>query len=111
MVLTVQEYLEWGNPNETAAYEYMKSYCPYTNLKKGAYPSILVTTSLNDSQVMYHEPAKYVAKLRTLKTDANPLLFKCQMAGGHGGPSGRYDALKEQAFMTAFVLDQIGVRE
>jgi oligopeptidase B len=109
--LTVQEYLEWGNPNETSAYEYMKSYCPYTNLKTGAYPSILVTTSLNDSQVMYHEPAKYVAKLRTLKTDSNPLLFKCQMAGGHGGPSGRYDALKEQAFVTAFVLDQIGVRE
>lgn len=109
--LTVQEYLEWGNPNETAAYEYMKSYCPYTNLKKGAYPSILVTTSLNDSQVMYHEPAKYVAKLRTLKTDSNPLLFKCQMAGGHGGPSGRYDNLKEQAFVTAFVLDQIGVKQ
>ena len=70
---------------------------------------MLVTTSLNDSQVMYHEPTKYVAKLRTLKTDRNPLLFKCNMAGGHGGSSGRYDALKEQAFVMAFVLDQMGI--
>ena len=106
--LTAQEFLQWGNPKVKAEYEYLKSYCPYTNLKKGAYPAILVTTSLNDSQVMYHEPAKYVAKLRTLKTDPYPLLLKCNMAGGHGGSSGRYDALKERAMVMAFVLDQIG---
>lgn len=109
--LTVPEYLEWGNPNKTDEYEYMKSYCPYTNLKKADYPAILVTTSLNDSQVLYHEPTKYVAKLRTLKTDKNPLLLKCNMDGGHGGASGRYDALKENAFVVAFVLDQMGIRE
>ncbi len=109
--LTVQEFLEWGNPKNRSEYEYMKSYCPYSNLAKKDYPSILVTTSLNDSQVMYWEPTKYVAKLRTLKTDKNPLLFKCNMAGGHGGASGRYDALKEQAFITAFMLDQMGIKE
>ena len=109
--LTVQEYLEWGNPNEPVAYAYMKSYCPYTNLAKRDYPSILVRTSLNDSQVMYWEPAKYVAKLRTLKTDSNPLLLKVNMAAGHGGASGRFDALREQAFVDAFVLDQLGVTE
>ena len=72
---------------------------------------MLVTTSLNDSQVMYFEPAKYVAKLRTLKTDANPLLFKCNMASGHGGSSGRYDALREQAFVSAFILDRVGMEK
>ncbi len=107
--LTVQEYLEWGNPNVKSEYDYMKSYCPYTNLARKAYPSILVRTSLNDSQVMYWEPAKYVAKLRTLKTDANPLLLKINMAGGHGGSSGRFDALKETAFVYAFLFDQLGV--
>ena len=86
--LTVQEYLEWGNPNFKAEYDYIKTYCPYTNLARGEYPSILVRTSLNDSQVMYWEPAKYVARLRALKTDSNPLLFKINMAGGHGGSSG-----------------------
>lgn len=106
--LTVQEFLQWGNPKVKAEYDYLKSYDPYANLKKGNYPAVLVTTSLNDSQVMYHEPAKYVAKLRTLKTDPYPLLFKCNMAGGHGGSSGRYDALKERALVMAFVLDQIG---
>jgi oligopeptidase B len=106
--LTVQEFLEWGNPNIKAEYDYMKSYCPYTNLAAKAYPSILVTTSLNDSQVMYWEPTKYVAKLRSLKTDRNPLLFKCNMAGGHGGFSGRYDSYRDQAFIAAVVLDQIG---
>ncbi|QJX00718.1 S9 family peptidase [Frigoriglobus tundricola] len=109
--LTVPEYLEWGNPNKSDEYEYMKSYCPYTNLAAKAYPAVLVTTSLNDSQVLFHEPTKYVAKLRTLKTDANPLLLKCNMDGGHGGASGRYDALKETAFVTAFVLDQMGIKE
>lgn len=108
--LTVPEFLEWGNPKAKDQYDYMRTYCPYSNLSARPYPSILVTTSLNDSQVMYWEPAKYVARLRTLKTDANPLVFKCNMAGGHGGSSGRYDALKELAFVYAFVLDQVGAR-
>jgi oligopeptidase B len=107
--LTVPEFEQWGNPKKKAEYEYMKTYCPYSNLKRAAYPAILVKTSLNDSQVLFHEPAKYVARLRTLKTDSNPLLFKCNMAAGHGGASGRYDNLKEQAFVTAFVLDQLGL--
>jgi oligopeptidase B len=107
--LTVGEYLEWGNPNEERYYKYMRSYSPYDNLKKGAYPAILVETSLNDSQVMYWEPAKYVAKLRTLKTDGNPLLLKTIMEAGHGGASGRYDALKELAFTYSFILDQVGL--
>ncbi len=108
--LTIQEYLEWGNPNVKAEYDYIKTYCPYSNLKATAYPAMLVTTSLNDSQVMYWEPAKYVAKLRTLKTNRTPLLFKCNMAGGHGGSSGRYNAIKERMFRMAFVLEQLGVK-
>jgi oligopeptidase B len=108
--LTVGEYLEWGNPNEKAAYDYMKSYSPYDNLEKRAYPSILVTTSFNDSQVMYWEPAKYVARLRTLKTDSNPLLLKIKMdPAGHGGASGRYDRLKDTAFEYAWMMSQVGI--
>jgi oligopeptidase B len=108
--LTVGEYLEWGNPNEKAAYDYMKSYSPYDNLEKRAYPSILVTTSFNDSQVMYWEPAKYVARLRALKIDSNPLLLKIKMdPAGHGGASGRYDRLKDQAFEYAWLLTQAGI--
>ena len=107
--LTLQEYLEWGNPNEKGYYRYIRSYSPYDNLRKGAYPAILVETSLNDSQVMYWEPAKYVAKLRTLKTDNNPLLLKTIMEAGHGGASGRYDALKELAFTYSFILDQLNL--
>jgi oligopeptidase B len=106
--LTVQEFLEWGNPQKKAEYDYLKSYCPYTNLTAKKYPAMLVTTSLNDSQVMYHEPAKYTAKMRYTNPDAT-IYFKCQMAGGHGGPSGRYDSLKEQAFVMAFVLNQFGI--
>jgi oligopeptidase B len=109
--LTVQEYRQWGNPNVKEDYDYMKSYCPYTNLRRTAYPAMLVTTSLNDSQVMYWEPAKYVAKLRTMKEDATPLLFKCNMAAGHGGASGRYDALRERALILAFVLDRMSIKE
>ena len=109
--LTVGEYLEWGNPHDKPAYDYMKTYSPYDNLSKGAYPAMLVTTSFNDSQVMYWEPAKYVAKLRSLKTDKSPLLLKINMAGGHGGFSGRYDALRELAFVFAFVLDQLGIHD
>jgi oligopeptidase B len=107
--LTVGEYLEWGNPNEKAAYDYMKTYSPYDNLEKRAYPAILVTTSLNDSQVGYWEPAKYVARLRTLKTDRNPLLMKVNLGAGHGGASGRYDRLKEQAFEYAWLMSQVGI--
>jgi oligopeptidase B len=107
--LTVGEYLEWGNPNQERAYKYMRSYSPYDNLVKGKYPSMLVQTSLNDSQVMYWEPAKYVAKLRTLKTDNTQLLLKTNLDAGHSGASGRYDALKELAFTYSFVLDQVGL--
>jgi oligopeptidase B len=107
--LTVAEYEEWGNPNEAEAFEYMRSYSPYDNLREGAYPAMLVKTSLNDSQVMYWEPAKYVAKLRTLKTNDAPLLLHINMEAGHGGASGRYDYLKEIAFDDAFVLRELGV--
>ena len=107
--LTVQEFLEWGNPKVKAEYEYMKTYDPYANLAKKKYPAILVTTSLNDSQVLFHEPTKYVAKMRALNPESNVVVFKCNMAGGHGGSSGRYDALKEQAFVTSFVLNQMGI--
>ncbi|HJU84325.1 MAG TPA: S9 family peptidase [Holophagaceae bacterium] len=108
--LTVGEYLEWGNPNDKAAYDYMRSYSPYDNLAKKAYPAILVTTSFNDSQVMYWEPAKYVARLRTLKTDGNPLLLKCKMdPAGHGGASGRYDVLRDRAWELAWMLGQLGI--
>ncbi len=107
--LTVGEYEEWGNPQLHDDYEYMKTYCPYTNLERKAYPTMLVKTSLHDSQVMYWEPAKYVARLRTLKTDDNPLLLKTNMKAGHGGASGRYDYLREIAFDYAFLLTQMGI--
>ncbi|MFZ6711453.1 S9 family peptidase [Undibacterium sp. TC9W] len=109
--LTTGEYLEWGNPNEKPAYDYMRSYSPYDNIARKAYPAMLVTTGLNDSQVMYWEPAKYVAKLRDFKTDKNPLLLKTNMAAGHGGASGRYDALRENAFNMAWMLSQWGIKE
>ena len=109
--LTVAEYEEWGNPNEPEAFRYMRSYSPYDNLKAGAYPAMLVKTSLNDSQVMYWEPAKYVAKLRTLKTNDAPLLLHINMDAGHGGASGRYDYLKEIAMDYAFLLRELGVEE
>ena len=109
--LTVGEYEEWGNPQIADDYFYMKSYCPYTNLAATNYPALLVKTGLNDSQVMYWEPAKYVAKLRTLKSDANPLLFKINMGAGHGGASGRYDYLREIALDYAFLLTQLGISE
>ncbi len=109
--LTVAEYEEWGNPNQREAFDYMLSYSPYDNLKAGSYPAMLVKTSLNDSQVMYWEPAKYVAKLRTLKQNQAPLLLHTNMAAGHGGASGRYDYLKEIAFDYAFLLKALGVVE
>jgi oligopeptidase B len=105
--LTVTEFEEWGNPKKKDEYDYLRSYCPYSNLRAAAYPAMLVKTSLDDSQVMYWEPAKYVAKLRTLKTGTNPLLFKVNLAAGHGGSSGRYDHLKEVALDYAFVLGQV----
>ena len=107
--LTVPEYEEWGNPNEPEYFNYMLSYSPYDNLKPGSYPAMLVKTSLHDSQVMYWEPAKYVAKLRTVKTDDNPLLLVTNMKAGHGGASGRYDYLKEIAFDYAFLLRELGL--
>ncbi len=109
--LTTGEYLEWGNPNEKAAYDYMRSYSPYDNIARKAYPSMLVTTGLNDSQVMYWEPAKYVAKLRAYKTDDHPLLLKINMGAGHGGASGRYDAIREGAFNMAWMLSQWGIKD
>jgi oligopeptidase B len=109
--LTVGEYEEWGNPQIAEDYFYIKSYCPYTNLARKPYPAMLVKTGLNDSQVMYWEPAKYVAKLRALKTDANPLLFQINMGAGHGGASGRYDYLREIALDYAFLLREIGVHD
>ena len=107
--LTIGEYVEWGNPQIAADYAYMKTYCPYTNLQSGEYPITLVRTSLNDSQVMYWEPAKFVAKLRTMKTNPDvPLLFHINMVAGHGGASGRYDVLREVAFDYAFLLTALG---
>ena len=106
--LTVGEFEEWGNPKIREHYEYMKTYCPYTNLARRPYPAILVRTSLNDSQVMYWEPAKWVAKLRALNDGHPPLLFKINMAAGHGGSSGRYDALRELAFDYAWLLRVLG---
>jgi oligopeptidase B len=106
--LTVGEFEEWGNPKIREHYEYMKSYCPYTNAGGRRYPAMLVRTSLNDSQVMYWEPAKYVAKLRETAAGNGLLLLKTNMDAGHGGSSGRYDALRETAFDYAFVLTQLG---
>ncbi len=105
--LTVPEYEEWGNPNEETYFRYMLSYSPYENLKPASYPAILVKTSLHDSQVMYWEPAKYVARLRTLKQNARPLLLVTNMEAGHGGASGRYDYLKEIALDYAFLIREL----
>jgi len=107
--LTAQEWEQWGNPAVAEQYAYMRTYSPYDNVAAKAYPWMLVTTSLNDSQVMYWEPAKWVARLRSLKTDQNPLYLKTNMAGGHGGSSGRYERLHEAAFRYAFMLDAVGL--
>jgi oligopeptidase B len=109
--LTAQEWQQWGDPHIAEQYAYMKTYSPYDNVARKAYPWLLVTTSLNDSQVGYWEPAKWVAKLRALKTDSNPLYIKINMAGGHGGSSGRYDVLRERAFRYAFMLDAVGMAD
>ena len=102
--LTTGEYDEWGNPNDKEYYEYMKSYSPYDNVAENSYPNMLVTTGLHDSQVQYWEPAKWVAKLRDLKKDNNVLIFKTDMTSGHGGASGRFESLKEEALEYAFLL-------
>ncbi len=107
--LTVGEYEEWGNPEIEEQFRWMRAYCPYTNLARGSYPAILVRSALNDSQVMYWEPAKYVAKLRLLKQDSNPLLLMTNMGAGHGGASGRYDRLREIAGDYAFTLAVVGI--
>ena len=106
--LTVGEFEEWGNPKKKDEYDYIRSYCPYSNVTAQAYPPMLVKTSFHDSQVMYWEPAKYVARLRSRKTDANVLLLRTNMSAGHGGASGRYDALHEAAFDYAFLLTRLG---
>ena len=109
--LTTGEYDEWGNPNNKDYYDYMKSYSPYDNVKAQDYPNMLITTGLHDSQVQYWEPAKWVAKLRELKTDDNILLLHTNMEAGHGGASGRFEALKEVAEEYAFLLDLEGINE
>ena len=103
--LTTGEYDEWGNPNEKTYYDYMKSYSPYDNVVAQNYPNTLITTGLHDSQVQYWEPAKWIAKLREFKTDQNILLMQTDMTAGHGGASGRFEALKEVALEYAFLLD------
>jgi oligopeptidase B len=109
--LTTGEYDEWGNPNEKDYYEYMLSYSPYDQVKAQNYPNMLVTTGLHDSQVQYWEPAKWVAKLRELKTDDNILLLRTNMETGHGGASGRFESLKEDAQEFAFLLNLESIKE
>ncbi|HET6577553.1 MAG TPA: S9 family peptidase [Gemmatimonadales bacterium] len=104
---TTQEWQQWGNPNVPAEFAYIRSYSPYDNVGRQAYPAILATAGLNDPRVNYWEPAKWVAKLRAMKTDSNPLLLKINMGAGHGGRSGRYESLRDDAFRYAFVVDMI----
>jgi oligopeptidase B len=104
--LTAQEWLQWGNPNEPEAYACIRAYSPYDNVSAQAYPRLLVTSGVNDSRVAYWEPAKWVAKLRTLNTGSAPILLKMNMGAGHGGASGRYERLRETALRYAFILDQ-----
>jgi oligopeptidase B len=109
--LTITEYDEWGNPNEKDAFEYILSYSPYDNVKAQNYPNMLITAGLNDPRVSYWEPAKWTAKLRSLKTDNNKIILKTNMEAGHSGSSGRYNYLKETAFEYAFILDVLGISE
>ena len=108
--LTMTEYEEWGNPEEQRFYDYMRTYSPYDNVEAKDYPDLLITAGLNDPRVQYWEPAKWTAKLRAIKTDQNRLLLKTNMDTGHGGPSGRYDAIREVAFEYAFVFHCLGLR-
>lgn len=109
--LTTGEYEEWGNPNEEEYYNYMLSYSPYDNIKAQNYPNMLITGGINDSQVLFHEPTKYVAKLRALKTDDNLVLLHMNMDSGHGGATGRYDGIKDTAFEFAFILNRVGIEK
>jgi oligopeptidase B len=108
--LTTNEYDEWGNPHDRADYSYMLSYSPYDNVRAQRYPAMFVTTGLWDSQVQYYEPAKWVAKLRALKTDENAMFLRVDMEAGHGGKSGRFQRYREIAMEYAFVLGQAGIR-
>ncbi len=108
--LTVSEYDEWGDPADETAYRYMRSYSPYDNVERQSLPPMLVTAGLNDPRVNYWEPAKWVAKLRALKTDNHLLVLKTNMGAGHFGASGRYERHKETAFDYAFLLHALGVR-
>ncbi|MEO8079985.1 MAG: prolyl oligopeptidase family serine peptidase, partial [Caldimonas sp.] len=107
--LTTGEFIEWGNPKVAEQYAWIRAWSPYDNLRRGAYPAMLVRSGLNDTQVAYWEPAKYVARLRTLKTDDRPLLFKVNLEVGHGGASGRFDSLREDAEDTAFLVVVLGL--
>jgi oligopeptidase B len=109
--LTSNELDEWGDPRDQQYYDYMLAYSPYDNVRRQAYPAMLVTTSLWDSQVQYYEPAKWVARLRAMKTDSNPLLFRTTIAAGHGGKSGRFESYRETAEEYSFILDLAGIRQ
>jgi len=108
--LTITEWEEWGDPvHDPAMYDYIKSYAPYENVEAQDYPALLVTAGLNDPRVQYWEPAKWVAKLRETPTGGAPLFLKTELGAGHHGPSGRYESWKEEAFVLAFILDQMGI--
>lgn len=109
--LTTGEYEEWGNPNEEEYYNYIKSYSPYDNVKEQNYPNFLITGGINDSQVLFHEPSKWTAKLRTFKTDDNIVLLHMNMESGHGGATGRYSRIKDVAFEFAFILNRVGINK
>jgi oligopeptidase B len=108
--LTAQEWEQWGNPAVPEHYAYMRQYSPYDNVERKPYPRMLVISGINDSRVAYWEPTKWVARLRDMKTDTNPLLLRMHMGAGHGGASGRYERYREMAFRFAFIVDQVGVR-
>lgn len=107
--LTVTEYDEWGDPNLPDAFGWMAAYSPYENVRAADHPALLVTAGLNDPRVQYWEPAKWVQKLRSLTTSARQILLKTEMGAGHGGPSGRYDAWRDEAFVQAWILDVMGL--
>jgi len=109
--LTTGEFDEWGNPKDKEFYDYILSYSPYDNVEKQGYPAMLVTTGLHDSQVQYWEPAKWVAKLRGMKTNSKPLFLFTEMKAGHGGASGRFEKFKTTALEYAFILDLVGIKK
>jgi oligopeptidase B len=107
--LTVIEWEEWGNPKVADEYSWIRAYSPYDNVEAKEYPAILATAGLNDPRVSFWEPAKWIARMRAVATTRGPLLLKTEMGSGHGGPSGRYDAWRDEAFDLAFMLDQVGL--